>query len=294
MFVKEITSDRISIDAPAKLNLFLEVLNRRPDGFHNINSLFQAVSLYDSLVITLTDTPGAKISVYPEGKVSDGADNLIAQSYNLLRERYKLTSGIEVQLTKRIPVAAGLGGGSADGAATILALNRLCSLALSNSELAKLSLEIGSDLPFFFSRLQAMVTGRGEEIAPAFLPVDYHLLLVTPRIPISTADAYSRLKRGLTKPKHPFSLGRYQTSLDLLAGLSERGNDFEATEIANHPELSSIRGWLTQCGAKLVRMSGSGPTMFGWFDKEPNHRAVETTSGENWQINLVRPICLPK
>jgi 4-diphosphocytidyl-2-C-methyl-D-erythritol kinase len=290
MFVKRRKNNEIVIDAPAKVNLFLEVLNKRPDGYHNINSLFQAVSLFDRLYFT--PVPKAGISIHLETNVDlpVGEDNLVAKAYRLMKERFALGRGLVVKLEKRIPVSAGLGGGSSDGAAAILACNLLFNLKLHSSQMAKLSLALGSDLPFFFSSGQALVSGRGEVVEETRWPIDYRMVLVTPDIALSTAVSYAALKRGLTKSKSPYSLTCCRTVEDLLGSLRLAGNDFEEVHLRSFPELGRIKDELLKRGALLARMTGSGPTMFGVFKQVPQTEADEMFDRGNWRLHTVEPI----
>ncbi|MBU0984586.1 MAG: 4-(cytidine 5'-diphospho)-2-C-methyl-D-erythritol kinase, partial [candidate division Zixibacteria bacterium] len=211
--MKRISTGSVVIGAPAKVNLFLEVLSRREDGYHDINSLFQAVSLFDRLRIRrLPAESGVRLSLDGPDSVPTDERNLVCRAYNLMRDRFDLQDGLEVDLEKNIPVAAGLAGGSADAAATILACSVLFDLQLEYTDMALLGQEIGSDVPFFFSRGQALVTGRGEQITATNFPTDYWLVLVTPNLHISTAESYARLRTGLTKSRVPFTLEGCRTS----------------------------------------------------------------------------------
>ena len=298
MIVEQTSEGYLRIQAPAKLNLFLEVLNKRLDGYHNINSLFQAVSLFDLLEFKAASRPGVRIELDLQSDLDQTRDlplddrNLIARAYHLMRERYKLDLGLEVRLQKNIPIAAGLAGGSTDGAATIRACNILFDLGLSNREMSGIGLEIGSDLPFFFSGGQTTVTGRGELLEPTTMPTDYWLILVTPRLAVSTAEAYADLRMGLTNSKDAFRLPACRSVGELVAALRLTANDFEQFQIESHPLLGRIRNELLDCRAVLVRMSGSGPTMFGLFDVEPDEKSVLDLSREGWLVNEAKPISL--
>ncbi len=293
MFVKAESDRSIVIEAPAKINLFLDVLNKREDGFHDINSVFQAVSLYDRLEFTATDSPGITIRLARESEVPTGEDNLIARAYKLMADEFGLDKGLDVVLEKKIPVAAGLGGGSADGAATILACNRLYGLGLSKETMMKLSERIGSDLPFFFTRGQALVSGRGEVIEEVELPTDYWIVLVNPGWEISTAQAYKALKRGLTRSKNPFNLATCRRAEELVRLLDLSGNDFEKVHLKTYPELGRIQEGLLRSGASLARMTGSGPTFFGIFNKAPEIREGALLRQGNWQLFTVLPVTMP-
>lgn len=292
MVVKNITSTTVEIDAPAKINLFLEVLNKREDGYHSINSLFQAVSLYDNLKFELTDRPGFKLTFKNSIDLPNDDDNLIIKAYKLMREKYKFKKGIRIRMEKNIPISAGLGGGSADAAATISACNILYDIKLTNDEMARIGLEIGSDVPFFFSSGQALVTGRGEIIQESDFLIDYSVVLVNPKIAVSTAEGYTALKRDLTKQKNPFNLGRCRTIKEFSERLGEAGNDFEEIQCAQHPELQKVKDDLYHCGALLAQMSGSGPTFYGIFDSFENVNIDASFEKRDWQIYTVEPITL--
>lgn len=293
MFVKRITRQSLVVGAPAKVNLFLQVLNRRPDGYHNINSLFQAVTLFDRLTLTLSDQPEARIQT-PDPAVPTGADNLITKAWRLLQTRFGQTAGVVVRLEKNIPMGGGLGGGSADAAATLLAGNLLLDLGLSNAQLRELGAEIGSDVPFFFTGGQALVMGRGEVLEETEYPVDYWVVLVTPGLAISTAASYASLNLALTESKNPFRLQACRTARELFSQLRQSGNDFEEQHCQNYPVLGRIRQTLVGLNASLVRMSGSGSTIFGLFEHAPDVESGIFASESEWVVNVVRPVTLPR
>ena len=290
MFVRHRESNQVVIDAPAKVNLFLEVLNKRPDGYHDINSLLQAVSLFDRLRFTPVPEPGIAIRLEMGIDLPVGNDNLVAKAYRLMEDRFGLKRGLVVGLEKRIPVSAGLGGGSSDGAATILACNLLFDLELRNSQMALLASALGSDVPFFFSSGQALVSGRGETMKETGFPTDYRIILVTPDIPLSTAAGYAALKRGLTKSKSPFKLSACRTVEALVGLLRLAGNDFEEVHLRSFPELGRIKDELLKRGALLARMTGSGPTMFGIFRQAPPTEADKMFRRGGWHVHTVEPI----
>lgn len=294
MFVKKIPSGQVVIGAPAKVNLFLEVLDKREDGFHNINSLFQAVSLFDRLKFTRSgECQGAKLTLTTPSKLPTDKNNLIVRAFDLMRERFNLSDGLDVELEKNIPIAAGLAGGSSDAAATILAATILFELPLDFAQMGALGLELGSDLPFFFTHGQALVGGRGEEIRETELPSDYWLVLVTPDTAISTAEAYARLSLRLTKSRIPFTLERCDTPQELVKLLGLTGNDFEEVHLKSYPELRRIRTELMGQGALLARISGSGPSVFGFYCDAPEIDGGNLAGREDWRTTTVRPVALP-
>lgn len=294
MFVKRTSENCLVIGAPAKVNLDLKVLRKREDGYHDIDSLFQAVSLFDRLTFERVDrSDRAELTVTNGVNLPTDEANLIVKAFNLLKLRFGFRGGIRVELEKNIPVAAGLGGGSSDGAATILAVRILFDLPLDFSEMAKLGLELGSDLPFFFGSGQAHVTGRGEIVTDLDLPTDYWLVLVTPGFEVSTAEAYAALKMPLTKPVAARSFRGWKAPADLVKWLADIGNDFERVQLAAFPELTETKLRLAQSGAVLVRLSGSGPTVFGLYIGAPELEGDRAFGRSNWIVSTVKPIRLP-
>ena len=294
MFVKRISERSVSVGAPAKVNLDLRVLGRRPDGYHDIDSLFQAVSLFDRLKITRLDNSNdVQISLAHSVNLPTDDSNLIARAFRLMQRRFGLTDGLDVELEKNIPISAGLGGGSANGAATILACQILFDLPLARAEMAALSAEIGSDLPFFFSSGQAHVTGRGEVVEDVILPTDYWIVLVTPPVIISTAEAYAALRLPLTSSRQPRNFRGWKAPSEFVKWLSDSGNDFEAVPLSALKHLQEVKNGLTDTGALLSRMSGSGPTVFGIYSNAPDLEGDRVLGRSDWTVSTVRPIRLP-
>ena len=293
MLIDKHSDSKLTIASPAKVNLFLEVLGKRNDGYHDIHSLFQAVSLYDILEFEITSTPSVEISIKGADNIPTDTSNLISKAYRVMQSRFGFSDGLTVSLDKKIPSGAGLGGGSGNAAATLLACNILFKLGLSNEQLAKLSLQIGSDIPFFFSSGQAIIGGWGEVVDDIALPLDYWLVLVTPQLHISTAEAYAGLRMGLTKEATRISFGGCRTTEELIACLAEVGNDFEPIQFAEHPILGRVAAMLVDSGASLVRMSGSGSTIFGIFTTAPDAERWANSRMHVWTVFTVRPIRLP-
>jgi 4-diphosphocytidyl-2-C-methyl-D-erythritol kinase len=285
--------DRIEISAPAKINLFLKVLGKRNDGFHNIFSWFQAVSLLDQLTFEKSNNIGFRLTIEGSADLPVNDDNLIVRSARLLFEKHKMAGGLKMNLKKSIPVAAGLAGGSSDSAATIYAINKLFELGLSNDEMSQIGLQIGSDIPFFFSSGQAEVTGRGEKIKNIVLPLDYHIILICPSLAVSTAGSYRQLKINLTIPAPNIKFSNCNSFKELLVEIGDIGNDFERLHLETYPVLGRIRDVLNRAGALLTRMSGSGPTVFGLFDNMPEREDLLQITRGDWQVMIVRPITLP-
>jgi 4-diphosphocytidyl-2-C-methyl-D-erythritol kinase len=294
VFVKRISGDELAIGAPAKVNLYLRVLGKRPDGYHDIDSLFQAVSLFDRLRFKRRPgRPGVSMRLLNRVNLPTGPDNLIARAYQLMRSEFGLTDGLEVELEKNIPIASGLAGGSSDGAAAILACRELFGLKLSYSEMGTISLSIGSDLPFFFSHGQAHVTGRGDKVREVRCPVDYWIVLISPNVEVSTAESYARLRIPLTKSRSPFSLRRWKTPKGLVGFLRKTENDFERIQLGLFPDLEKIKAGLMDNGAMLARLSGSGPTIFGIYEEAPELGGGRLLGRNDWTEWAVRPVILP-
>jgi len=284
----------IFISAPAKINLFLKVKNRRPDGYHNIYSWFQAIDLADHLEIEATND--GKIEIETDNpQVPTGPENLIYRTAQLIQNKLNRKFGFNVKLRKRIPVGAGLGGGSSDAAAFIRGTNILLDLKLGKAEMAELGLEVGSDVPFFFSRGQAEVTGRGEIVKEISLPLDYCIGLLTPRFEIRAATAYGMVKLDLTEPCEDINLLRCQRFDDLVGVISRMTNDLERNLCESYPILCTVRETLIRTGADLVRLTGSGPTWFALYRDKTlvAEKWIRSVKGGGWDAAMASPVALP-
>jgi 4-diphosphocytidyl-2-C-methyl-D-erythritol kinase len=254
---------RLSTLAPAKVNLVLRVGPLRPDGFHDLLTLLVPLDLADGVDVTISARPGPVRCRVPARPELDGATNLAARAAELFRARFGLANGVSIRIAKRIPVVAGLGGGSSDAAAVLRCLARAFRVR-DPAALAALALEVGSDVPFFLGAGPAWARGRGERLSPADVPVQ-HLVLLYPEDPalaIRAGDAYrwldaSRAAAGAPVRPVPRTPERLRPS--------HLGNDLEPACLARFPALSTLLGRLTEAGAAAVMLSGSGPTVFGRF-----------------------------
>ncbi len=252
--------DAVVVWAPAKINLFLEVLARRPDGFHEIATLMVAVSLYDTL--ECIPAPGETLELTCDNDaLSVGSDNLILRAASALRRQTGMACGARMKLSKRIPLAAGLAGGSTDAAAALAGLNLLWDLGLPASALASLGGQVGSDVPFFFATPAAWCTGRGEKVQTLDLPCPLWIVLVCPEIGLSTAEVYGKGQ----VPEAPVDGGKVREALgtgdiETLGGLLH--NRLQETAERLRPELVLVRERLTQAGPAGCLMSGSGTSCF--------------------------------
>ena len=253
----------VEVIAPAKLNLWLQVLGRRPDGYHEIETLMVAVSLYDTL--TFVDDPSGALSLRcSDPSLPKGSDNLVLKAADRLKAATGCPRGARIELTKAIPAQAGLAGGSSDAAAALVALDRLWDLRLSPERRDALAAELGSDVPFFQYAPAAVCRGRGERVEAVPLKQTYHFVLVCPPVGSSTADVYGQL----TPPEHPRPIGPVLEAL-ARGGSAELGrslfNRLRAVAEALRPELSRVGDALLNLGPVLdgSSMSGSGSAYFG-------------------------------
>jgi 4-diphosphocytidyl-2-C-methyl-D-erythritol kinase len=254
------------LEALAKLNLSLKILHKRPDGYHEIRSIFQTISLADTLHIEFEPSPRTEILLNSN---IDIADNLIAQAARQVLDFVKTTGRVRLSLEKNIPVGAGLGGGSSDAAAVLLALPVLAGFRLPMPTLVRLAMELGSDVPFFLYGGTALGLGRGEELYPVPEPPPAEVLVVAPDVAVSTADAYRALGRQLTSDALSSNLNTFQSfTWSLSEGLSKGGpeNDFEEVVFRNHPRFDRIKSTLLRSGATVAMMTGSGSAIFGIFE----------------------------
>lgn len=269
------TNNEVRVRAPAKVNLVLRVLDRRPDGYHNLWSLMQTVGLADELRLRLRmDSAGLRLHCDAPALPTDGR-NLVSRAAALVLERAGLSAGrkvgLEIHLAKRIPVSAGLGGGSSDAAATIAGLNRLLELGWSAEEMARVGQGLGSDVPFFFFGPSAVVRGRGDEVAPMTLTGERWVVLVHPGFPIDTRWAYERLsttRKGIVPLSKALSGIADKTALSWEDVIPLMENDFEEALAPTHRVLQDIKAELVSAGAEAALLSGSGATVFGVFRDE--------------------------
>ncbi len=254
--------------APAKINLFLHILRKRPDGYHDLASVMQQISLCDELDFKLCPE-GIALSC-PGTDLPVNENNLIYRAARALFSYTGYKGGIEIILNKKIPSAAGLGGGSSDAAATLLTLNDLCSLNVSQSELLRIGAKLGADVPFFIFGRRAYATGIGDELQVISEMPKLNLVLINPAFPLSTKAVYEGLNLTLTKGrKNSYSIPRFYVIDDVVR---EMHNDLESVSLRMHPELNDFKQMLMNEGALGALMTGSGPTLFGIFADEKSAR----------------------
>ncbi|MCM3639443.1 4-(cytidine 5'-diphospho)-2-C-methyl-D-erythritol kinase [Sporosarcina luteola] len=253
--------------APAKINLTLDVLHKRPDGFHEVEMIMTTVDLADRVWLRPSNDGHINMKV-SERFVPNDRKNLAYQAADLLRRKYGIRDGVEITLDKKIPVAAGLAGGSSDAAATLRGLNRLWKLQLSADELAEIGSKIGSDVSFCVHGGTALAKGRGEQIEHLPAPPNCWVILAKPSISVSTADIYRNL--DVNSIQHPDTTGMLEAlhSGDYTKMCASLGNVLEPVTMKLHPQVVVLKEKMEQFGADAVLMSGSGPTVFGFVRQE--------------------------
>lgn len=257
--------------SPAKVNLFLRVLGKRDDGYHNILSLMQRISLYDEMHFDLKGE-GVKL-ICPGGEVPEDRTNIVYRAAEGILSNNSCHSGVEITLHKKIPVAAGLGGGSSNAATTLVTLNEITGARYSTEELMKIGAGLGADVPFFISGKTCLVSGIGERVKPMGGIPKLSFILVNPGFKLSTGYIYENLKLGLTKEPIKYSIPRFTTVTHIV---KELYNDLEKVSFRFYPVLSDIKELLTANGALGSLMSGSGPTIFGIFRSEADAERAES------------------
>lgn len=268
------STERIKQKAYAKINLGLDVLRRRPDGYHEVRMVMQTVDIYDELFLEKTDQPGIVLSSDHAGLPVDG-DNLICKAAKLLFGERKIAGGVKVSLTKRIPVAAGMAGGSADAAAAMRGLNELFGMGYSIKELQELGVRLGADIPYCLVGGTMLSEGIGEVLSELPAPPDCFLVVAKPDIDVSTGFVYGNLHADRL-PYHPDIDGMVRALRQGdLGGVSSRmGNVLETVTIKEYPVIEQIKGLMRDGGAENALMSGSGPTVFGIFTRKEIAAAV--------------------
>ncbi|KZS46232.1 4-(cytidine 5'-diphospho)-2-C-methyl-D-erythritol kinase [Paenibacillus glucanolyticus] len=254
--------------APAKINLMLDVLHKRPDGFHEVEMVMTMIDLADRLEMS-EQRRDTIIITSQAGYIPLDEKNLAFQAARLIKERYDVKKGVHIHLDKKIPVAAGLAGGSSDAAATLRGLNRLWELNIPQQELLALGAELGSDVPFCVTGGTALATGRGEVLTPIPNPPQCWVIVAKPPINVSTAEVYGRLRSEQIQ-HHPsaermveaLAQGSFQLMCQSL------GNVLEEVTLKMHPEVQQLKEGMLKLGADGALMSGSGPTVFGLVSKE--------------------------
>lgn len=267
-----------------KINLGLSVVSKRDDGYHNIETIFYPIPFYDVLEVIINDqTPNQDVQLSTSGKIIQGEEekNLCIKAYRLLKKDFPEIPAISIHLHKNIPMGAGLGGGSADGAYMIRLLNEKFNLGLDSIKMKSYALQLGSDCPFFIDNKPSFAESRGEILQQVDLDLSrYGIALINPGIHVSTADAFRNISPSM--PVHPYSEIK-NTTLNQWKNILS--NDFEKTVFELHPTIRQIKENLYKAGATYASMTGTGSTVYGVFE---GHIPEIIKSEEHFEIILVQ------
>lgn len=260
-----------------KINLGLHIVRKREDGYHDLETVFYPIALKDALEAIRTESQGIQFTSSGLPVAGDPNDNLCVKAYHLLQKDFPELPGLQLHLHKHIPMGAGLGGGSADGAFMLLLINRLCNLGLNQEQLIRYALQLGSDCPFFILNQPCFAEGRGERMQPIALDLsEYHFVLINPGIHVSTAQAFAGIRPK--KPEQPITT---ITALPVTEWKNRLVNDFEKHVTDRHPAIGAAKAELYAQGALYAAMTGSGSTVYGIFRKADRPRIP---ARENWQV----------
>lgn len=276
--------------SPAKVNLYLRVLRRRDDGYHDILSLMQRISLCDEM--TFAPGAGGIIIRCPDSPLPEDENNIVYRAAALFFSRIDASPGIEITIRKKIPIAAGLGGGSSNAATTLMTLNEMSGSSLTGEELREMGVKLGADVPFFIFGDTAWASGIGDRLTEAAPLPPLWFVLINPGFSVPTSWVYRNLNLELTNTEIKYIISRFCTMDDLTRGLT---NDLEKVTIRAYPVLEQIKAQLLESGAGVALMSGSGPTVFGLFVDEKTALQAErylkqANRGNRWSVFLAHSL----
>ena len=278
-------SPTLTLPAFAKINLRLRVIGKRADGYHDLDTVLQTISLRDSLTMSAIEEPHLVLSC-DDRTLPTGDDNLIIRAARALQVRAGSNKGARIRLQKRIPMQAGLGGGSADAAVTLMGLARLWQLNVTQQDLIDIGAQLGADVSFFFYGGTGRATGVGDQLASLPDVLESFLLILKPNANINTADAYRALdERSLTSRNSKIILSTSDAN-EVFDGFANLTNDFEAVAFDLEPEIRRAKAALLNAGARAGLLAGSGSAVFGIFDSEDaQRRAIQAIALETgWRV----------
>ena len=252
--------DTLTLFAPAKINYLLDVIGKRPDGYHDLRMIMQRVNLCDRITLGITESPGIIVTCNSKG-APDGPDNIAWKAAKALLDVSGTVKGVKIEIVKNIPAAAGLGGGSSDAATVLMGLNELLAIGLSEQKLMEIGCKLGADIPFFIFKETALAEGIGDKFTRLSEMPKCWILLVNPGVHVSTAWVYRSLQ--LTSKRELNKLPKFYGSVEQVVSILS--NDLEAVTIPAFPVIADIKKRLMNLGAAGSMMSGSGPTVFGIF-----------------------------
>ena len=275
----------MQLQAFAKINLDLRVLGRRDDGYHEVRTVLQTIDWADEIRVELADN-----FEFIEHGVEAGENNLVFRAVRAFEGLTGQRVQARIELIKHLPAGAGLGGGSADAAVTMLGLRRLYNIPIPDQELVRVLGQLGSDIPFFIYGGRALGTGRGSEISPMADVGDYALVVVVPRIAISTREAYS----WLTTSDKSNTIKRFCGQQVSDSAEAQPGNDFESVVFPRHPLLSDIKSELLSAGARSAALSGTGSAVFGIFGNAEDAALAAPRVATFGEVKITRPLSRPE
>jgi 4-diphosphocytidyl-2-C-methyl-D-erythritol kinase len=279
----------VVVPAFAKINLALYVLGKRPDGYHDISTILQLVSLHDILSFDFESSGFTFTCSDPE--LSDPESNLVTKAVRALEVATGHPIHVAIHLEKQIPVGAGLGGGSSDCAATLRALNESLDLGLAPTDLYRLAAELGSDVPFFLTSGQAQAEGRGELLSELSLPTNYHVCIAFPGVHVSAREGYARARITLTNPLGGSTIGRYLTPGSFRGWIRSCANDLEQGVGISVPEVAQGVEAMRALGAIHAAMTGSGSAVFGVFEQPvPADIEERWLLAGSWRVCAAQPV----
>ena len=266
--------DTIRLKALAKINIGLDVLRRREDGYHDVKMIMQTVGIYDQICLNREKTPGIRVKTnlfY----LPDNENNLVYKAAKLLMDEFSIEDGVSIDLNKYIPVAAGMAGGSSDAASVLYGMNKMFSLGLSQDELMRRGVKIGADVPYCIMRGTALAEGIGEILTPLPPMPACFVLVAKPGISVSTKFVYENLHANDLRPEQHPDIDAAIAGIragDLKATAQAMGNVLELVTAREYPVIEEIKNFMTKRGALNAMMSGSGPTVFGLFENKTTAR----------------------
>ena len=277
--------DEIVVKSPAKINIGLNIISKREDGFHNLETIFYPLNLFDEIKFTRSD----KFSFNSNDEnLNKESTNLIIRAKELLENEFGIPILADIFLNKNIPIGAGLGGGSSNAASTLITLIKLFDLKIEKSHLSNLALKLGSDVPYFLNPVPCYAESRGEILVPIKLKLDKYLLVVNPGIHVATKWAF-----GLIKPKMPaYSLKSLisKSEMEIEEVMRLASNDFEKIVFGHFPEIKEIKGRMLHLGAKHSMMTGTGSTVWALFeDKEAANQTEQYFKCKNYFTLIQKP-----
>ena len=285
----EPTQSDMKILSPAKINLFLHICGKRPDGYHELFSLMCRITLFDELVLQIGRGKTIEIDCsHPD--VPNDDTNLAHRAVSLFHSKLNSAQGVNIHLNKKIPVSAGLGGGSSNAASVLLALNTYYDHPFTREQLMEMGLTLGADVPFFIFQKPAIATGIGEKLEAFEGELPYHILLLNQGFNVSSAETYQNLNFGLTNDQKKLTSNSLKQ--DRFKPAHHLTNDLERVTIAKYPEIGLAKEKLLNLGAIGALMSGSGPTVFGLFDNAETAKSARQslTADRDLKLFLVDPI----